>query len=159
RPRTRTVDLIVEPREVEAERLRRRAVRLRLDVLRIRREPVRRLRADEVRRVDHGLAVPAAHRLERLDDGATGHREQDDVCVGDVASVPADAGDLVPRALPAVGEPAADVAFPNHRDLHGPPLARFRNYSCAQYAFAAVARDYPSVLELVGDTPIVRLHT
>jgi cystathionine beta-synthase len=37
------------------------------------------------------------------------------------------------------------------------PLVGFRDYSCAEYAFAAMPREYPSVLELVGHTPIVRL--
>jgi cystathionine beta-synthase len=38
-----------------------------------------------------------------------------------------------------------------------PPSLGFETLTCAEYAFAAVARDYPSVLELVGNTPIVRL--
>jgi cystathionine beta-synthase len=39
-----------------------------------------------------------------------------------------------------------------------PPSLGFETLTWAEYAFAAVAREYPSVLELVGNTPIVRLH-
>jgi cystathionine beta-synthase len=38
------------------------------------------------------------------------------------------------------------------------PSLDFGTLTCAEYAFAAMARDYPSILELVGNTPIVRLH-
>src|SRR3954447_8709512 len=38
-----------------------------------------------------------------------------------------------------------------------PPSRRCRHYGCGEVPFAAMAQNYPSVLELVGNTPIVRL--
>src|SRR5262245_34232003 len=150
-------DPVVGPREVEVERLRGRPVRLRLDELGVRREAARRLRADEVRRVDHRLSVPAGDRRERVRDCAARNRNEHGFRARYVAAVLADPRHLVTAALPAVRQAAADIPLPHDCDLHDDSLVGFLDYSCAEYAFAAMAREYPSVLELVGNTPIVRL--
>ena len=69
-PRSRLAQLVVERREVQVERLGRRPVRLRFDELGVRGEPTGRRRADQVRRVDHRLPIPAVHPLESVGDGA-----------------------------------------------------------------------------------------
>src|SRR6185436_12167469 len=40
-----------------------------------------------------------------------------------------------------------------------PPLARHRSASVCKVGFSTMVREYPSVLELVGNTPIVRLDS
>src|SRR5207249_7713042 len=95
---------------IEIEGLRGRSVRLRLDELGVRGETVGGCGADEIRRVDDGLAFDALNLPEGVCYRPSGHGDEDRVGVGDVAALLPDPGHLVPGLFPEVGEPSADVA-------------------------------------------------
>ena len=90
------------------------------------------------------LALDAAHLRERLGDLAGRNRDDDHVGIRRVAAVAAELLHVVPRRAPALREPAAHVPPADDGDLHGIPFRRW-------------PPEYPTILDLVGETPIVRL--
>src|SRR5207248_11243224 len=117
RANTLLVDSVVLVGEVGVERLRHRPADDRLDLLRQRFELLVAV-AEDVRRVDHDLAVQSADLFERVGDCRGGYGHLYRVGIRGVAAIAAEPGDLMARLLPAFGEPATDVALADDRDLH-----------------------------------------
>ena len=118
RPHALRRDLLVQRGEVRVERLRRRPVRVRLHLV------GERLvllvpPAERVRRVDRDLPSEPRHLCERLRDRARRDGDQDDLGVRRVPALAPEGRHLVARLLPEPGQPAADVAPADGRDLHG----------------------------------------
>src|SRR5205823_2572956 len=73
-------------------------------------------------------------------------------------AVPAELLNLVAGSAPELGQAAADVAFADRRDLHlNPPLDTSTNDHRGGRLPLRMAPEFPTIIDLVGNTPIVRL--
>src|SRR3954469_9181523 len=118
RPHARLQQAVIQRREVDVERLRRRPAGPRLHELSVGREAARWDHAIEVGGVDHRLAVYPRQPVERLADRSSRDRQQHDVGGRPGAAAAPEARHLMAGALPQVGETTADVAPATHRDPH-----------------------------------------
>src|SRR5207247_4283508 len=110
-----------------------------------------------VRRVDHRLALEAADHAERVRDGIRRNGDEDDVGARGVAAFAAERRHAVSGPLPEPAEPTADVSPADGGDVHGHRNAWYPK-ALPVTLCAAMPREYPTALDLVGNTPIVRLQ-